>query len=202
MTELTTPNLKIVFSKTADRWSHKILLRVGTTDVLLLTSVEGDAETAWPPSPPLQDLDVHELGNGTAVLAVGMAGTAHWSASFSAEANSDQAEGGSPEFVLADLACSFKKSLPESASLLAITYDVQPEVTVERSASGWVRLSLQPPVLPSGKNSLILEPLCSAEVNSRLNMDGNRISFSPTEICGLVGRPTRWGFRLLASVDF
>ena len=44
---------------------------------------EGSADEAWPASPPLQQLSVETTSNSerTVALLVGMAGTAHWSAS-------------------------------------------------------------------------------------------------------------------------
>jgi len=70
----------------------------------LLSSLEGDGEDAWPPSPPLQQLSLEGARAGhQAALLIGMAGRSHWSLSVVKIAD----EPGSLEF---DVACRANQS--------------------------------------------------------------------------------------------
>jgi len=73
--------LRVEFLHSADRYSHRILLVEAGAATLLLTSQEGTAEDYWPPSPPLQQLSIEDRGPLQVALAVGMAGSSHWSMS-------------------------------------------------------------------------------------------------------------------------
>jgi hypothetical protein len=83
--------LRAAFNWWVDRYGHAISVvhasgRIST----VFTSIEGDANDAWPASPPLQSISVEEVASGrNAALLVGMAGRSHWSASV--EAIPDQA---------------------------------------------------------------------------------------------------------------
>ena len=61
--------LSIQFARAGDRHSHQILV----AGQVLAASVEGGGEDDWPPSPPLQQLSIEDLGNGPVGLLVGMA---------------------------------------------------------------------------------------------------------------------------------
>ncbi len=104
-----------------DRWMHQIAINSTTpakeTRAVLLTSIEGDNETVWPPSPPVQDPSRHDLVDGGAVLGVGMAGKNHWSVSASVTGENQ---------VLFDLACLVKSP----GVSLASTYRCADGVTV------------------------------------------------------------------------
>ncbi|NND98804.1 MAG: hypothetical protein HKN47_15905 [Pirellulaceae bacterium] len=69
--------LRVEFHWNGDRYGHRFVLPDGQT----VASVEGDAESAWPPSPPLQQLSLEEINGAPVVLGVGAAGTSHWSIS-------------------------------------------------------------------------------------------------------------------------
>lgn len=75
----------MTFSHCGDRHQHSVDLVDGAQTVRGWTSREGDDDEPWPPSPPLQELHYHESsridGGRKSVLAVGMAGTSHWSLS-------------------------------------------------------------------------------------------------------------------------
>jgi hypothetical protein len=75
--------LRVQFVHRCDRYGHAILaVDLTGREHPLLESIEGSATDDWPPSPPLQNLSIHELGSGRrAALLVGMAGRSHWSAS-------------------------------------------------------------------------------------------------------------------------
>jgi hypothetical protein len=90
--------LRVTFVKTADRWQHAIERVCGQTAEMILTSVEGDPNSAWPVSPPFQELSEETLPDGRAVFfLVGRAGTSHWSASIEAAVD--------PPGLIFDIAC-------------------------------------------------------------------------------------------------
>lgn len=80
------------FSRLEDRYVHQVFASDTTTneDLLLISSVDGSPDDAWPPSPPLQDVHQQSIGNLPVIMAVGMAGGAHWSAACSLEQPSSQ----------------------------------------------------------------------------------------------------------------
>lgn len=79
---------ELSFERRGDRWGYTLsLIASGGRRCVLVASVEGTPEQAWPPSPPLQALDRQTLADGRAVaLLVGMAGRSHWSASVELDA--------------------------------------------------------------------------------------------------------------------
>jgi hypothetical protein len=89
--------LSVVLSRIGDRYRHEVLI---TTDQarVMLASLEGTSDQAWPPSPPFQELHTHQSnGSIDAVLLIGRAGRGHWSASIEVDH--------SQEAVLFDIAC-------------------------------------------------------------------------------------------------
>ncbi len=79
LNEPTGCGLAIVFHKAGDRHRHDVSRSEGGGSILLRSR---DTGTAWPSSPPLQQL-VRQVRNGHAlILGLGTAGTSHWSASF------------------------------------------------------------------------------------------------------------------------
>lgn len=80
--------LRVVFTRTSDRWSHHIEhVAPGDDSAILLSSREGTPEDVWPTSAPMQDLSQQDLGGGLgkAILGVGQAGCGHWSLSCTIE---------------------------------------------------------------------------------------------------------------------
>lgn len=70
----------VVFRWCSDRWRHTVTF-AGTS---LAESVEGTTDggdARWPVSPPLVELSAIDLLGGPALLAVGLAGRSHFSAS-------------------------------------------------------------------------------------------------------------------------
>ncbi len=168
----------------------------------MLASLEGDSQQVWPPSPPLQDLDRHEFPDGAAVLAVGMAGTSHWSASFSIQRRTrdlqlpvDPAQHSLPIppsvnlEVLADIACFCKGLPPQSAMDMVSSYQIEPGVEVADDENGSIRLTLN-------ARSFRLAPLSGEGWTSRLECAGSQMTISAGKIEIQPGKPTRWGFRL------
>lgn len=98
-----SPNLRCLLKHTGDRWQTCIEWFVSDAPpILILESIEGDANTDWPPSPALQDCQ-HLSSMPDAILATGMAGVAHWSAAIE-RSSDDQTDG-----IILDIACRIRK---------------------------------------------------------------------------------------------
>lgn len=69
-----------------DRFAHQVVLVTPQGELPCLTSLEGNDEQVFPPSPPLQDMSVERRVGSQVALGVGMAGSAMWSLSTSADA--------------------------------------------------------------------------------------------------------------------
>ncbi len=115
---LTSTNglLRVVFTWSDDRFAHVIEQSNANGGWrTLLRSREGTPSDPWPPSPPFQQLEPHIAGTGlTSLLAVGLAGTSHWSTSVE-EILADTTE--TPEARLRfDVACRTKKPSDELTS--------------------------------------------------------------------------------------
>lgn len=95
---LTAGGVGVHFWREADRYQHQIAVETAGERLLWLSSIEGEAIDAWPPSPPLQELHLEDRPGGKQVaLLVGRAGRAHWSLSVEAD--------GAHETLLFDVAC-------------------------------------------------------------------------------------------------
>ncbi len=187
----TTPLvLKVLFQQQADRWEHRIVL-VDTDsaeeekETTLLKSVEGTSEQTWPPSPPLQDASCHRLETGDALLAVGMAGTSHWSASFSVEVAKTESE---PPSMLADLACLFKKDQPANASSLGSCYELGSGIEVLNEQTN--RLQIK-----TGDIVISIESVAGGDWSSNMAIEDRQLTIHPNELSADKRRATRWGFR-------
>lgn len=75
---LTTAKIRVSFRFEKDRFAHAVLVQRGQEWVETLNSCESGSSENWPSSPPLQE--IHEHDPGVSYLAVGGAGTSHWSA--------------------------------------------------------------------------------------------------------------------------
>lgn len=74
--------LRVRFLRDGDRYKHVVDAIVNDEVTPFLASVEGDHVQTWPPSPPLQELQVRELESGEQVIMLtGVGGHSHWSAS-------------------------------------------------------------------------------------------------------------------------
>ena len=88
-----------------DRFGHRIEFVDGNETVTLLESIEGTSDDAWPASPPIQEVHVEDRDGGMQVaLAVGRAGSGHWSLSCHIDAAAEQ--------VVFDVACRFRAAPP------------------------------------------------------------------------------------------
>jgi hypothetical protein len=120
--------LRAVFVRRDSRWAHSLEAIHDGELQWALRSIEGNAEQAFPPSPPLQQLHRTELPDGrTALLLVGMAGRSHWSVS--CEVEPGQAR------ILFDVAC---RAVPASWATLGSAYQFSTVVpTVGGSQLTW-----------------------------------------------------------------
>lgn len=73
---------ELLFERTGDRYTHTLCVCVDDHKSPAIVSFEGDDQTLWPPSPPIQDVTFEERNDCSVFLGVGRAGTAHWSSSF------------------------------------------------------------------------------------------------------------------------
>ena len=81
-------NFRIRCCWSGDRFAHQFELSHLGEWFELLKSVEGDGETPWPPSAPIQELHRQDWQQNDCLLGVGKAGHGHWSLSL--EPLSDQ----------------------------------------------------------------------------------------------------------------
>jgi hypothetical protein len=75
--------VRIRFFWQGDRYSHRIDALDGTLTRTILESVEGGPLDDWPPSPPLQDVNVSWIASdsehGHVAMLAGASGKSHWS---------------------------------------------------------------------------------------------------------------------------
>ena len=101
--------LRVVFYRDRDRHAH-IVAAVQHSNtpqesvMPLLRSVEGPADSTWPPSPPLQSMSIEIRPTGSVALMVGMAGRSHWSMSVEAASGRAHVAFGQPQLAF-DVAC-------------------------------------------------------------------------------------------------
>ncbi len=76
---IATPRyqLRVEFTWAVDRFSHLVIDQSGRR----MSSIEGDTDQAWPPSPPIQQLSLEVIEGKPVILGVGGAGKGHWSIS-------------------------------------------------------------------------------------------------------------------------
>lgn len=178
MPQISTPKLAVVFAKATDnpdRWSHQIFLTDRNQQTLLLSSIEGTDEQAWPASAPLQDISQHDLPTGQAILGVGMAGKSHWSASVSVEQNTT---------LFFDMACLIKTAEASVGSRYAVATGVEAEMIGES-------LMLQTP-----SSKIAIQPHHRQNQRTKFISQGTEIAMIPdVETKSLTGS-VRWCFRI------
>ena len=160
------------FIQTADRWTHAWLCLDGGKETLLLQSIEGDAEGAWPPSPALQDMSQEDLGHTTAIMGVGMAGKSHYSVSVSVEDKS----------LVADFACLVK----QQPKFLGSTYRVCHPTRLQDGAA----------IFKAGNHRIELVPRDTGS-NPTISLEGDTLTIeaaTPPDEIGGRGVSHRWCF--------
>lgn len=80
MTRIESGPVAVEFVRQGDRFAHTLELLRDRAWRPVLISCEGDSDSPWPPSPPLQELHVERRGPLACALLVGRCGTAFWSA--------------------------------------------------------------------------------------------------------------------------
>jgi len=173
---ISVGGLQVGFVRRADRFEHWIEV-AGPAGVRLLESCEGEGETPWPPSPPLQELHVEQRGEAQIVaLLVGRAGNAHWSLSLDLDGRSASA----PRLTY-DVACR----LGGSPGWLGATYRTCPGVAIEAVETDfelhWA----------SGERALL-----AAKFEGRWDTVGDRLAIAPKPQSPSGRATVRWGFEL------
>lgn len=108
--------LRAEFRWQHDRFSQRLIL----DGIECGTSHEGDADESWPPSPPIQQLSIETIDGQQAALAVGAAGSGHWSLSAVADPQH-------PSAIRFELACRCK----QAADFLGSSYETNLSLVVE-----------------------------------------------------------------------
>jgi hypothetical protein len=108
--------LRVVFERRDDRWGHRIELASAEGQfVPVMTSVEGQTGVDGPPSPALQELQLHEMPHGMReVLGVGASGSCHWSLACGARRRADEAAPATRLSV--EVACRVREGRPPLVS--------------------------------------------------------------------------------------
>ena len=109
---LRVGRVAVVFTWHGDRWRHVIDID-GRPFASSLEHTDDGRDREWPASPPLVEVSRAETPGGPAVLAVGLAGRSHYSASIAPHPTS-------PDSVLFEIACRIK----EPAAWLGSTYAI------------------------------------------------------------------------------
>lgn len=134
--------LVVEFRWQDDRFVH----RVWTPGDDVLSSVDGQADEVWPPSPPLQQLSPESIGEKQLIFGVGSAGQSHWSVSIGVV---DQ--DGQPALKF-DWACRCKQA-PEwlgSTYIASAGFRIEPSPSTTLRASGGDQQHLEPSHLGGG----------------------------------------------------
>ena len=169
---LHCPILSVRFHSQDDRFAHSIY--AGDSDQPLLTSIEGGAAD-WPASPPLQEVHLEQRPGGAQVaLAVGMAGSSHWSLSCELRpAGEDAME---VEF---DVACRLKQPPDQLGS----SYLLGENVSLKPGDTGSWQLQT-----PGGAWQLTADEATIEEAG--------RLIFPAPPAAGELPATVRWGYRL------
>lgn len=131
--------LRIEFFQHRDRYGHRVVVVDHTDGIefLLLTSGEGTDTDCWPPSPPLQCLNLEDLASidskdDPPAMLIGMAGHGHWSMSVQRDTLTSHAAASGR--IVFDVACRLRSTKRPRA--LCSTYTLGGAATVTRCGSG------------------------------------------------------------------
>jgi hypothetical protein len=168
--------LRVSCRKQGDQFAHM----VGVGDSEVFRSVNEDRPTAWPISPPWQELHIHEEPGGQMVLLlVGRAGASHWSMSVSA----DEAR----RAIVFDVACRVR-SRPE---FLGSSYQLlSPQASAISYGTGGIQLTSAIEDIPA----VVIQPLpIDGELSTLVELRDKLIVIRP----GAVAQPPatiRWKY--------
>ena len=179
------PLVRMQFNRDGDRWAHQIYLSMGASEQPFMRSLEGTADQIWPPSPPLQDVGRHELPTGDAILCVGMAGSSHWSASFSVEAGVKAGENG---LIKSDIACLTKKLTGDRAlgSSYRLSSDVRPTLVSKIHAEFGI----------GSERIVVIKAIDGDGFSTVLTIEDGVFCAAPEQIVDDAKVATRWGFEI------
>lgn len=117
--------LRGVFVRRDDRWGHRLEWCIeGGRSTPLLESVEGSPGELASPSPPVQEIQMHQSPDGlAAALGVGMAGRNHWSLTVTPACRAHR----NPldDWLAFGLACRVRERVPELQSAYRIIPPMQ-----------------------------------------------------------------------------
>ena len=103
--------LCVRFHWRGDRYGHTIEALQSGSAIPLLESIEGDAHSDWPPSPPFQHVNLSRMagapGGQYAAMLVGAGGKSHWSLCIAARDRSSQGQPPGGEAARAELVFDF-----------------------------------------------------------------------------------------------
>ncbi len=168
----------VAFTQLGDRLSHQIFLEdEAGKQQTIARSVEGAGSPRWPSSPALQQIDtcsLHDQQQG--LVAVGLAGTSHWSLAIETDADG---------FLCFDNACRVK----ELPTFLGSTYAVPNsarQAGVQPQAVTWE--------LPDGRDLCVRCEAAWSRIECVKEEQGFRIQ--PVQISTAWPVTIRWKYRL------
>ena len=178
--------LRLEFAKSDDRWLNLWILVSGDNEFEIMTSVEGTPEQNWPPSPPLQDVNVHELPNGSAILGVGMAGKSHWSASLAGITENPE----QTQFIRCEWACLSKDEQDRATAKakLGSCFSVSSGFAFQQTGDRTEILSKD-----DQKAILTIEPIVGSQWSSKIKIDNDKLWVQPNIYSDSSVRSTQWG---------
>ena len=159
----------LAFEWSHDRYTHR--WQFGDSQAVV-SSVESDASTVWPHSPPLQQIHQQSFADGRRVVfGVGMAGRGHWSASFT---------------LVPDLKCWIVE--------LACRAPLAPErlLSTYQLAGSWQELASDTYASQLGATQLQMEAIAPA---SCAMVGDGQVAIQP-QVVGQGAATTQWAFRL------
>jgi len=191
--EVRSQVLAVAFERLVDRWEHRISVRVEGRWLMLLQSLEGDAQAPQIPSPVLQDLHFEPLSQEIAEFQLlGQSGVG----TYAAVVRFDEARQ-TIEFDLC-LSVARRHALPA----LVATYRVPPGVALAAAGNGQPLVhvlansgSLNRPVLRAWSRNGCLQ--CG---DQQLCVHGVSADF-PTRPRSMASQPGRWQARLQYAFD-
>ncbi len=141
---IQTAKLSLRFPRCGDRYRLQAVIG----EELLLETIDGSDEDAWPASPPLQQLHQQQLPSGAAVFGVGAAGTTHWSASFSIR---------EPGLVWLEYAARVRREWNRSGEWLGGRFRLAPGWEIKPEGAAWSFLGNghRAQLLPLGAESVL-----------------------------------------------
>jgi hypothetical protein len=172
--------LRLTFNWFEDRFSHQVEWCDGDRDIVLLKSLEGNPDESWPLSPPFQQVEPHSIGDGTkSLLAIGLAGTSHWSASVE-QVGKDRLENESR--IRIDVACRMKSRAP----MLGSTYDYFEGASLQSTDRGLLLKSVPDVAL-------------QVATSGQITQSGRSLTIAPLQIPAENPATARWVYDFVVN---